>query len=364
MLLVTIPETLFHLHQAKSDPTIVSRTRVQAYHILVLTLSLRRQHNDARMNLAIALTAARYGAAIAYYTEVVHLLKRADPQTGKERVCRVHCRDVITGQEFDVRAKCVINATGPFTNALWKMDDQKNPDICQPGAGVHIVIPGYYRPKVNAVFLFVPFPAPAPFHAHYTCTPSVLTTWGSWIPSHHLLTDLGEEAQTHPDTACLLVEEDINFKQTEVHNYLSQDLESDYHMLYTQTYLIMNSTLFSRRSQQPSSTTTKLAPSSELTSVRLSWSERCLGPEQSNGTIKESQQRALFAGWLDGSVGGLGCVALQLSRDLATLGALLTWRLDRGKIRGKYFQLSHRLDIGICRLESQHKTRRFKASAY
>ncbi|XP_071326732.1 glycerol-3-phosphate dehydrogenase, mitochondrial-like [Trachinotus anak] len=103
------------------------------------------QHNDARMNLAIALTAARYGAAIANYTEVVHLLKRADPQTGKERVCGAHCRDVITGQEFDVRAKCVINATGPFTDVLRKMDDQKNPDICQPSAGVHIVIPGYYR---------------------------------------------------------------------------------------------------------------------------------------------------------------------------------------------------------------------------
>ncbi len=56
------------------------------------------QHNDARMNLAIALTAARYGAAIANYTEVVHLLKRADPQTGKERVCGAHCRDVITGK--------------------------------------------------------------------------------------------------------------------------------------------------------------------------------------------------------------------------------------------------------------------------
>lgn len=56
------------------------------------------QHDDARMNLAIALTAARYGAAIANYTEVVHLLKRADPQTGKERVCGAHCRDVITGK--------------------------------------------------------------------------------------------------------------------------------------------------------------------------------------------------------------------------------------------------------------------------
>uniref|UniRef100_A0A665W0D0 glycerol-3-phosphate dehydrogenase n=1 Tax=Echeneis naucrates TaxID=173247 RepID=A0A665W0D0_ECHNA len=103
------------------------------------------QHNNARMNLAFALTAARYGAAIANYTEVVHLLERADPQTGKERVFGARSRDVITGQEFDVRAKCVINATGPFVDALRKMDDQKNPDICQPSAGVHIVILGYYR---------------------------------------------------------------------------------------------------------------------------------------------------------------------------------------------------------------------------
>uniref|UniRef100_A0A7N6APX7 glycerol-3-phosphate dehydrogenase n=1 Tax=Anabas testudineus TaxID=64144 RepID=A0A7N6APX7_ANATE len=153
------------------------------------------QHNDARMNLAIALTAARYGAAIANYTEVVHLLKRADPQTGKERVCSAHCRDVITGQEFDVRAKCVINATGPFTDALQKMDDQKNPDICQPSAGVHIVILG------------VP---------------------GScYLPIH-----LRKDAQ-HPHTTRINpLEQSINFILTEVNNYpgsSSQNTEGDYH---------------------------------------------------------------------------------------------------------------------------------------
>uniref|UniRef100_A0A8U8C6H7 Glycerol-3-phosphate dehydrogenase n=1 Tax=Geospiza parvula TaxID=87175 RepID=A0A8U8C6H7_GEOPR len=100
------------------------------------------QHNDARMNLAIALTAARYGAATANYTEVQHLLKNSD--TG--RVCGVRCRDVLTGKEFDVRAKCVINATGPFTDSVRKMDDQEVPNICQPSAGVHIVMPGYYSP--------------------------------------------------------------------------------------------------------------------------------------------------------------------------------------------------------------------------
>lgn len=50
-----------------------------------------------------------------------------------------------TGQEFDVRAKCVINATGPFTDAVRQMDDKDAATICQPSAGVHIVMPGYYR---------------------------------------------------------------------------------------------------------------------------------------------------------------------------------------------------------------------------
>ncbi|KAI9530401.1 hypothetical protein NQZ68_004419 [Dissostichus eleginoides] len=124
------------------------------------------QHNDARMNLAIALTAARYGAAIANYTEVVHLLERADPQTGKKRVCGAHCRDGITGQEFDVRAKCVINATGPFTDALQKMDDQKNPDICQPSAGVHIVILGYYSPTTSCHVIQSSYRERMPKHTH------------------------------------------------------------------------------------------------------------------------------------------------------------------------------------------------------
>lgn len=49
------------------------------------------------MNLAIALTATRHGAAVANYTEVVRLLKKNDPETGKEVVCGARCRDVITG---------------------------------------------------------------------------------------------------------------------------------------------------------------------------------------------------------------------------------------------------------------------------
>lgn len=53
------------------------------------------------MNLAIALSAARYGAVVANYTEVVRLLKTQDQQSGKERVCGARCRDVITGEELE-----------------------------------------------------------------------------------------------------------------------------------------------------------------------------------------------------------------------------------------------------------------------
>ncbi|XP_073230331.1 glycerol-3-phosphate dehydrogenase, mitochondrial-like [Porites lutea] len=105
------------------------------------------QHDDARMNLAIALTAVRHGASVANHVEVLSLLKRKEEGKEDEVVCGAHVRDVITGEEFDVQAKCVVNATGPFTDAIRKMDDPTEKNICQPSSGVHIVLPEYYSPK-------------------------------------------------------------------------------------------------------------------------------------------------------------------------------------------------------------------------
>uniref|UniRef100_A0A1A8NP00 Glycerol-3-phosphate dehydrogenase, mitochondrial n=1 Tax=Nothobranchius rachovii TaxID=451742 RepID=A0A1A8NP00_9TELE len=167
------------------------------------------QHNDARMNLAIALSAARYGAAVANYTEVVHLLKRKDQQSGKENVCGARCRDVITGQEFDVKAKCVINATGPFTDSLRKMDKQEVANICQPSAGVHIVIPGYYSPDNMGLL----DPATSDGRVIFFLPWEKMTIAGT--------TDSPTNVTAHPIPG----EDDINFILTEVRNYLSSDVE-------------------------------------------------------------------------------------------------------------------------------------------
>ena len=50
-----------------------------------------------------------------------------------------------TGEEYSVLAKCVVNATGPFTDSIRKMADEECKNMVQPASGVHIVLPGYYR---------------------------------------------------------------------------------------------------------------------------------------------------------------------------------------------------------------------------
>ena len=63
----------------------------------------------------------------------------------KDIVCGAHVRDCFTGEEWDIHAKAVINATGPFTDSIRQMSNDSMPKICQGSAGVHIILPEYYR---------------------------------------------------------------------------------------------------------------------------------------------------------------------------------------------------------------------------
>jgi glycerol-3-phosphate dehydrogenase len=105
------------------------------------------QHNDSRMNFSLALTAALYGATVLNHVEVTALNKDAN---GK--VCGVNVRDTIANdaagaREFPVRAKGVINATGPFADAVERMDDPSRKPIVAPASGVHLMLPGNICPN-------------------------------------------------------------------------------------------------------------------------------------------------------------------------------------------------------------------------
>ncbi|CAH1105150.1 unnamed protein product [Psylliodes chrysocephalus] len=103
------------------------------------------QQDDARMNLAIALTATLNGATIANHVSVTSLLKES--KNGKDVICGVTVKDELSGKTWNIPAKCVINATGPFTDSIRKMDDPNVKEICAPSSGVHITLPGYYSPE-------------------------------------------------------------------------------------------------------------------------------------------------------------------------------------------------------------------------
>ncbi|KIV79258.1 hypothetical protein PV11_06827 [Exophiala sideris] len=114
-------------------------------------------HNDSRMNISIAATAALYGATVVNHMEVTSLTK---DQNGK--LNGVLARDVIAEKNgkstapISIRAKGVINATGPFCDSIRKMDDQKVMEIVAPSSGVHVVLPGYYSPQKNSMGLIDP----------------------------------------------------------------------------------------------------------------------------------------------------------------------------------------------------------------
>lgn len=52
-----------------------------------------------------------------------------------------------TGDEFDTYAKVVVNAAGPFCDAVRNMADKDAKPIICPSSGVHIVLPDYYSPE-------------------------------------------------------------------------------------------------------------------------------------------------------------------------------------------------------------------------
>ena len=101
------------------------------------------QHNDARTATYIALTAAEEGASVANYVEMIDVIK--DEKTGK--AVGVQAMDKLSGKKFEIRAKAIVFAGGPFTDGLRKIEDPSCKPAVAAAAGTHIVLPGYYCPR-------------------------------------------------------------------------------------------------------------------------------------------------------------------------------------------------------------------------
>lgn len=181
------------------------------------------QHNDARMNVSLIMTAVQHGATVANHASLIALHKSPSGALSGALV-----RDRFTGEEIAVRAKGVINATGPFSDALLQLDSitpagfqgkdlpedaSKNltayKNVVAPSSGVHITLPNYYSPRTMGLL----DPATSDGRVIF-----FLPWQGNTIAG---TTDRGVDVETDP----VAREEEIQWILEEIKRYLSPDIK-------------------------------------------------------------------------------------------------------------------------------------------
>ncbi len=105
------------------------------------------QFDDARMAITLMQTIHDEGGFPLNYMKVTDLLK-SDGQ-----VIGVQAEDQETGNSYELKGNCVINATGIFTDQIRQMDDPSTPSIIQPSRGVHIVLDDSFQPGDSAMLV-------------------------------------------------------------------------------------------------------------------------------------------------------------------------------------------------------------------
>lgn len=106
------------------------------------------QFDDARLAVNLAQTAAEQGAVVVNYTRVNRLLK-----DGKGQVSGVSAEDMIDGGSFDLKGRCIINATGIFVDDVIKMDNPDEKPLVRPSQGVHLVVDSSFLGGDDAIMV-------------------------------------------------------------------------------------------------------------------------------------------------------------------------------------------------------------------
>ena len=98
--------------------------------------------DDARLTLATLQDAHRHGAIIANYVRFLDFVRQSD--TGGNRVSGITAEDVISGQRFEITARKIVAATGPWSDKVWSKDPSYDgvPRLVTKNAkGIHLVLP-------------------------------------------------------------------------------------------------------------------------------------------------------------------------------------------------------------------------------
>lgn len=106
------------------------------------------QFDDARLLIDMAQTAARHGATLVNYMQVTDFIKNDHGELTGVITC-----DDETDERFEIAARCVVNAAGPFCDAVRMLDDPDCPPMVAASQGIHLVLPKEFFPGETAMIV-------------------------------------------------------------------------------------------------------------------------------------------------------------------------------------------------------------------
>ncbi len=109
------------------------------------------QFDDARLLIHLAETAVEQGAVLLNYVEAVGLTRGGG--RGGDGVDGVIARDVEGGEPWRVRARLVVNAAGPFVDAVRRLAEPEASPLLAPSQGIHLVFDETFLPGDHAILV-------------------------------------------------------------------------------------------------------------------------------------------------------------------------------------------------------------------
>jgi glycerol-3-phosphate dehydrogenase len=104
--------------------------------------------DDSRFAIELAGEAVSRGAITLNYFGVTGLTKNREGL-----INGVTARDAISGKDYTIKARVVINATGVFADDIHKMDDQASTPLIRPSQGVHLVLDSSFLNSESALMI-------------------------------------------------------------------------------------------------------------------------------------------------------------------------------------------------------------------
>ena len=106
--------------------------------------------DDARLTIEVLKTAVNYEAKIINYTEATEFIYE------ENRVIGATVKDVLSNENYTIRAKYVVNASGPWVDELRQLNNSKIGKRLHLTKGVHLVVAYEKLPVKQSVYFDVP----------------------------------------------------------------------------------------------------------------------------------------------------------------------------------------------------------------